>query len=87
MCLEFKEGQKGIISCIAVNPMNPSILAVGSYDKSIGLYEEPSITNTCVLIGQKGGLTHLKFSSDGNRLYSGGRKVCLKKLSFILLYI
>jgi len=55
--------------------MNPNILAVGSYDKSIGLYEEPLFNNICVLVGQKGGLTHLKFSSDGNRLYSGGRKV------------
>ncbi|CAG2158042.1 unnamed protein product, partial [Oppiella nova] len=69
-----KTGQKGIISCIATNPLNPNIIAVGSYDRSIGLYEEPGLTNICVLLGQKGGLTHLQFSSDGNRLYSGGRK-------------
>ncbi|CAG2103388.1 unnamed protein product, partial [Medioppia subpectinata] len=69
-----KTGQKGIISCITVNPFNPNIIAVGSYDKSIGLYEEPGMTNICVLSGQRGGVTHLKFSSDGNRLYSGGRK-------------
>ncbi|XP_054161112.1 telomerase Cajal body protein 1-like [Oppia nitens] len=69
-----KTGQKGIISCIAVNPLNPNIIAFGSYDKSIGLYEEPSLVNICVLMGQKGGLTHIQFSADGHRLYSGGRK-------------
>ena len=28
-----------------------------------------------VLHGHVGGVTHLRFSSDGNRLYSGARKV------------
>jgi hypothetical protein len=28
-----------------------------------------------ILHGHIGGITHLKFSSDGNRLYSGARKV------------
>jgi hypothetical protein len=28
-----------------------------------------------VLHGHVGGITHIQFSSDGNRLYSGARKV------------
>lgn len=75
MKTDEKTGQKGIISCIAVNPFNPKILAFGSYDKTIGFYEDSDLTEICVLTGQKGGLTHLEFSADGNRLYSGGRKV------------
>ena len=30
-----------------------------------------------ILHGHVGGITHLRFSSDGNRLYSGARKVSL----------
>ena len=26
--------------------------------------------------GQQGGVTHIAFSPDGTKLYSGGRKVC-----------
>jgi WD40 repeat protein len=28
-----------------------------------------------ILHGHVGGITHIQFSSDGNRLYSGARKV------------
>ena len=29
----------------------------------------------CLVEGQVGGVTHIMFSPDGNKLYSGGRKV------------
>ncbi|KAF8796899.1 telomerase Cajal body protein 1-like [Argiope bruennichi] len=69
-----KSGQSGIISCFAFTPQNRHISAVGSYQKSIGLYSEPDGELECILEGQKGGVTQLQFSPDGNLLYSGGRK-------------
>jgi len=30
-----------------------------------------------ILHGHVGGITHIQFSSDGNRLYSGARKVIM----------
>ncbi|XP_015784027.1 telomerase Cajal body protein 1-like [Tetranychus urticae] len=83
-------GQHGIISCITVNPVRPEIYAAGSYSKQIGLYEEPTGEPICILEGQRGGLTHLMFSPDGTRLYSGARRdgeiLCwdMRKLSTIL---
>ncbi|GFQ88929.1 telomerase Cajal body protein 1 [Trichonephila clavata] len=69
-----KSGQPGIISCFAFTSQNRSISAVGSYQKTIGIYSEPNGELECLLEGQKGGLTQLQFSPDGNLLYSGGRK-------------
>ncbi|RWS31061.1 hypothetical protein B4U80_05124, partial [Leptotrombidium deliense] len=69
-----KIGQKGIISCIATTPQKPSLYAAGSYGKHVGIYDENSEEEICVLEGQNGGITHLMFSVDGNMLYSGGRK-------------
>lgn len=40
----------------------------------IGLYSEGTGKALCILQGHEGGITHLKFSDDGLRLYSGGRK-------------
>nr|CAG4651854.1 EOG090X06W9 [Triops cancriformis] len=66
--------QVGIISCIAINPAMPSLYAAGSYLRSIGVYTEPDGTPLCLLNGQSGGITHLLFSPDGTKLFSGGRK-------------
>ncbi|XP_072033620.1 telomerase Cajal body protein 1-like [Amphiura filiformis] len=68
-----KSGQSGIISCFAMNAYT-GLYAAGSYSKSIGLYEQSSGTSMCILEGQQGGVTHMIFSPDGEKLYSGGRK-------------
>ncbi|XP_002739867.1 telomerase Cajal body protein 1-like [Saccoglossus kowalevskii] len=68
-----KMGQSGIISCIALSPQERDIYAAGSYSKSVGVYTEPRGELLFLLQGHQGGVTHLKFSPDGNRLYSGGR--------------
>ncbi|CAH1781527.1 unnamed protein product [Owenia fusiformis] len=68
-----KVGQTGILSCIAVCPGKP-MYAVGSYARTIGLYTEPRGKLLCMFDGHTGGVTHMIFSKDGNRLYSGGRK-------------
>ncbi|XP_033637703.1 telomerase Cajal body protein 1-like [Asterias rubens] len=65
-------GQTGIISCFAMSP--DGCYAAGSYTKSIGLYDERNGSLLCMVEGQVGGVTHLIFSPDGTRLYSGGRK-------------
>jgi hypothetical protein len=41
----------------------------------VGIYGDMNGELIAVLHGHIGGITHIKFSSDGNRLYSGARKV------------
>lgn len=65
-------GQKGIVSCICENPSVPQLFAAGTYSKTIGLYTR-SHEFICLLTGQKSGLTHLRFSDDGLKLFSGAR--------------
>ena len=48
--------------------------AAGTYLRSIGVYGTEDGAPLCILQGQAGGVTHLQFSPDGTRLYSGGRK-------------
>ena len=43
---------------------------------SVALYHEPDGNMLCMFEGQQGGVTHIAFSPDGTKLYSGGRKVC-----------
>lgn len=66
--------QRGILSCISFNPVDAKMFAVGSYSKQISLSNEPDDLVFHVLEGQKGGVTHVAFSSDGTKLFSGGRK-------------
>ncbi|KAK6195388.1 hypothetical protein SNE40_000832 [Patella caerulea] len=67
-------GQPGIISCIEHSPVDYSLYAAGSYSRTIALYYEPKGELACCFKGQQGGVTHIKFSPDGTKLYSGGRK-------------
>lgn len=64
--------QHGIISCFAFNPCS-TVYACGSFQKSVGLYLDDG-TVVAILGGHSGGVTHLQFSQDGNKLFSGGRK-------------
>lgn len=66
-------GQGGIISCLAPSPQG-NLYAAGSYSRSIGLYYEPQGEAVFVFEGQQGGVTHIAFSPDGTKLFSGGRK-------------
>ncbi|XP_064638725.1 telomerase Cajal body protein 1-like [Lineus longissimus] len=65
--------QRGILSCIAVSP-DDGLYAVGSYAKTVSIYCAVSGEMMCLLDGHAGGITHIKFSPDGNYIYSGGRK-------------
>ncbi|XP_050546404.1 telomerase Cajal body protein 1 isoform X2 [Daktulosphaira vitifoliae] len=67
-----KDLHRSIISTIAMNPVDRSVFAVGTYSKDIGIYGGNQLMY--ILRGHKSGVTHVKFSPDGLRLYSGGRK-------------
>ncbi|CAL8326627.1 unnamed protein product [Lota lota] len=69
-----KQGQGGIISCLAVSPCL-EVYACGSYSRTVGLYSCQDGTPLALLPARhRGGVTHLLFSPDGNYLYTGGRK-------------
>ncbi|XP_025776074.1 telomerase Cajal body protein 1 [Puma concolor] len=68
-----KQGQSGIISCIAFSPAQP-LYACGSYGRSLGLYACDDGSPLALLGGHQGGVTHLCFHPDGNRFFSGARK-------------
>ncbi|XP_062849378.1 telomerase Cajal body protein 1 [Trichomycterus rosablanca] len=69
-----KQGQSGIISCIAFSPAQ-AVYACGSYSRTVGLYSCDD-GSMLALLPQRhhGGVTHLLFSPDGNYLYTGARK-------------
>lgn len=47
----------------------------------VGVYSESDDQLIFLLQGQQGGVTHVMFSPDGTKLYSGGRKVLSKRTS------
>lgn len=77
-----KQGQSGIISCLAFSP-SQAVYACGSYSRTVGLYscEDGSLL---ALLPQRhhGGITHLLFSPDGYHLYTGSRKVRMSSTFF-----
>ena len=71
-----QEKQGGIISCIAFDPSGVDLVAFGSYNRSIGLYSTDGDLVTLMnphTAGHSSGVTHMKFSPDGRRLYTGAR--------------
>ncbi|EMP25221.1 DNA-directed RNA polymerase II subunit RPB1 [Chelonia mydas] len=71
-----KQGQSGIISCIAFSPLQP-LYACASYSRTVGLYSRAEGAPLAMLQGHQGGVTHALFAPDGTRLYTGGRKAHL----------
>ncbi|CAO3632134.1 unnamed protein product [Cunninghamella blakesleeana] len=70
-----RKGQKGIISCIDFNQDRSGMYAAGSYSQSIGIYDERNHQLCLKLIEMQGnGVTQVKFSLDGNYLFSTSRQ-------------
>ena len=62
------------ISCLATNYYESSVLAAGSWNKSITLIDTRDYLTIDTLHGHKGGVTFLKYSANGEHLVSGSRK-------------
>jgi hypothetical protein len=70
-----QEGQPGIVSCLAFAPGGGgATMAAGAYSGVAALYDARSREQLLVLEGHAGGVTHLRFSADGNYLYTGARR-------------
>ncbi|KAB7499877.1 Telomerase Cajal body protein 1 [Armadillidium nasatum] len=63
----------GIVSAISCHPQLRSVIAAGSYSSSLALYSLQTQRPFVILQGQKKGITHIKFSGDGTKLFSGTR--------------
>ncbi|RKP24435.1 quinon protein alcohol dehydrogenase-like superfamily [Syncephalis pseudoplumigaleata] len=68
------QGQKGLISSLAFNPDRSGVYAAGSFTGSIGIYSEQHQRLIYQLTGSEAGVTQVKFTPDGNYLYSASRK-------------
>ena len=79
ICLA-SQGQKGIISTMVMSPEN--VLAMGTYNKHIGLYDAGSGQQIELLDSvHQGGVTSLKFMpNNSNQLVSAARKCELIKV-------
>ena len=70
-----QDGQPGIISCMAFAcDESSSLMGVGSYSGVAALYDARTMEQLFVLEGHAGGVTHVRFSADGNYLYTGARR-------------
>jgi hypothetical protein len=49
----------GIISCLTFNPLEPDLLAAGSYSRCIGLFDERTREQLMWLQGHAGGVTQV----------------------------
>lgn len=67
---------KQAISCFAQTQNNIDIITTGSWNGVISLFDKrmPNMGSLHSLFGHKGGITFLKYSSDGQMLFSGARK-------------
>ncbi|KAJ3030423.1 Telomerase Cajal body protein 1 [Rhizophlyctis rosea] len=69
-----KEGQKGLLTSITFNPDHSGMYAVGSYGKTVGLYDERNDEMLYCFGVPGGGVTQTQFSSDGKYLYTASRR-------------
>jgi len=63
----------GIVSSLAYCG-DTGLIAAGSYNKSIAIFHLSTGYRLYTLTGHHGGITQVKFSDDGTRLYTGARK-------------
>jgi len=66
----------GVISSISCNPDYSGLVACGSFNELIGIYDDSNSEFKPILIleGHVGGVTQVLWSKCGNFLFSGGRR-------------
>eukprot|EP00850_Spirogloea_muscicola_P007429 SM000037S13564 [mRNA] locus=s37:654336:658774:- [translate_table: standard] len=64
-----RDGQNGILSCLAFSPADASTFAAGSYNRTTGIYDSRTCEALLILHGQVGGVTQA--SSDSCRKLQG----------------
>ncbi|EFJ43030.1 hypothetical protein VOLCADRAFT_106969 [Volvox carteri f. nagariensis] len=67
------ESIAGIVSCLAFSAAG-DVFAAGTYTGALGLFDARTYELLLILTGNRGGLTQVMFSSDGNYLYTGARQ-------------
>ena len=72
--LNDEPGLNGIISSIAFNPSLPTVFALATFSRHLGVYLDPLNLLCLNEAQQKGGITHVQFTPDGSKLLAGGRK-------------
>ncbi|EIE24132.1 WD40 repeat-like protein, partial [Coccomyxa subellipsoidea C-169] len=72
--LKKRLGCAGIVSCMASNEDGSGMMAAGAYSGDAAVMDERTGELLYVLQGQKGGITQVQFSRDGNFLYTGARR-------------
>lgn len=67
---------KSPASCLAINSSDANMIAIGSWNSFVTFHDvrSPKLVMTEKLVKHTGGVTLMKFSSDGNRLFTGARK-------------
>jgi WD40 repeat protein len=69
--------QSGLISCMDANPLHGSLLAAGSYNGTVGLYNLSSAPSRALehsLFVHSAGVSSLRFTSDGGYLIVSARR-------------
>lgn len=66
------------MSCLAFSPdlggVASGLLAAGTYEGSVGIFDSASYQMALLLHGHRGGVTQVLWSRCGNYLYTGARK-------------
>lgn len=67
---------KSPAACLAVHSSDENVIAIGSWNGNVTLHDvrTPKLTAFETLVKHTGGVTLMKFSSDGKRLITGARK-------------
>ena len=64
----------GLVGCLAPAPADASLVAAGSYDKTVRVFDATTGEVALAFEGHAGGVTGAAWSPDGGYLYTGARR-------------